>query len=225
MGAMPAWPDPPLELIHDRRYVVKAYRKGTDSILIRGSVQDDKPGVTYVADDPDPLTMHHMIVDLTVAFPSLQITDAEVVFETYPQTDCPKISDHYRSLIGLSIARGYTHNVRALFGGPRGCAHVTALLQAMAPVAVQCRLSMGGSDTLDAPVAFRTGASTVEDRRAAVAPMIDTCHAWADGGALVGIAESGAQPPLPLPITDRLIALGLDPDEWREQARARRDAQ
>ncbi len=159
---MPAWPDPPLEPIHTRQYVVNAYRKGADEILIRGSVQDDKPGDTYVDGDPDPLTMHCMIVDLTVGFPSLQISGVEVVFETYPQAECPRITDHYRSLIGLSVARGFTHNVRELFGGPRGCAHVTALLQAMAPVAVQCRLSMGGADTLDAPVAFRP---TPPDRR------------------------------------------------------------
>jgi hypothetical protein len=222
---MPVWPEPSLDVIHTRQYVVKAYRKQTDAILIRGSVQDDKPGDTYVEGDPDPVTMHYMVVDLTVAFPSLEITGAEVVFETYPQVDCPRITDHYRKLIGLSVARGFTHSVRELFGGPRGCAHVTALLQAMAPVAVQCRLSMGGADTLDAPVAFRSSMSIVEQRRAAVAPMIDTCHAWAEGGALVTIAESGDQPPLPLPISARLISLGLDPDTWREQARARREAQ
>jgi Protein of unknown function (DUF2889) len=219
---MPAWPDPPLDPIHTRQYVVNAYRKGVDEILIRGSVQDDKPGDTYVEGDPDPLTMHCMIVDLTVGFPSLQISGVEVVFETYPQAECPRITDHYRSLIGLSVVRGFTHNVRELFGGPRGCAHVTALLQAMAPVAVQCRLSMGGAETLDAPVAFRPTPPTVEDRRATIQAMVNTCHAWADGGSLVTIAERGEQPPLPLPIKARLLTLGLDPETWREEARARR---
>jgi len=38
----------------------------------------------------------------------------------------------------LSIARGFTHKVRGLFGGPRGCTHTTALSQAMAPEAIQC---------------------------------------------------------------------------------------
>jgi len=219
---MPDWPDPPLPPIHHRQYDVKAYRQGDDAILIRGSVRDDKPGDTYVAGDPDPLTMHFMVVDLTVAFPSLEITGAEVVFETYPQPDCPRITDHYHRLIGLSVARGFTHNVRELFGGPRGCAHVTALLQAMAPVAVQCRLSVGGGDTLQAPVAFRTAASVAEQRRAMVAGMINTCHAWAEGGALVATAERGEQSVLPLPISARLVSLGVDPDTWQEEFRARR---
>jgi hypothetical protein len=217
---MPAWPDPPLPPIHSRHYAVKAYRQGPDAILIRGSVQDEKPGDTYSEGDPNPLTMHYMVVDLAVAFPSLEITGAEVVFETYPQNDCPRITDHYRSLIGLSVARGFTHNVRELFGGPRGCAHVTALLLAMAPVAVQCRFSVGRADTLDAPVAFRTAAPG--DRRAAVAGMINTCHAWAEGGDLVTTAERGELPPLPRPIIARLATLGIDPDAWREQAQGRR---
>jgi hypothetical protein len=222
---MPVWPDPPLDPIHSRQYIVKAYRKGATELLIRGSVQDDKPGDAYIEGDTEPLTMHYMVVDLTVDFPSLEITGAEVIFETYPQADCPRITDHYGSLIGLSVARGFTHRVRELFGGPRGCSHVTALLQAMAPVAVQCRLSMGGSDTAGMPVVFRPGPPSVEDRRARIEGLINTCHAWAEDGPLVATAEHGEQPPLPIPITARLMTLGLDPDVWRAEAEARRQAQ
>jgi hypothetical protein len=206
---MPVWPDPPLEPIHARDYLIKAYRKGPDEVLIRGSVQDQKPPQAYVEGDPEPLTMHYMVVDLTVTFPSLIITDAQVLFETYPQAQCPRITDHYRGLIGLSVARGFTHRVRELFGGPRGCAHVTALLQAMAPVAVQCQLTM----RLDEPVAFGTG-----DHRARISGMINTCHAWAEDGPLVAMADRGEVPPLPIPITERLQALGQDPVEWRQRA-------
>jgi len=34
---------------------------------------------------------------------------------------------HYESLVGLSIARGFTHKARELFGGPRGCSHILTL--------------------------------------------------------------------------------------------------
>ena len=83
-----------------------------------------------------------MQIDLEVGFPSLEIVKASVRFETHPHGGCPAIIDHYGGLVGLSIARGFTHKVRELFGGPRGCTHTTALLQAMAPVAVQCFWSM-----------------------------------------------------------------------------------
>jgi hypothetical protein len=65
--------DPESELIHERAYVVRAYRKDSNTLLLRGAVRDQKPPGLYVADDPEPLTIHHMIVDLEIAVPSLEI--------------------------------------------------------------------------------------------------------------------------------------------------------
>ena len=70
------------------------------------------------------------------------IEAAEVVFEAHPHTTCVDIVESYQGLVGLSITRGFTHKVRELFGGPRGCTHTTALLLAMGPVATQCTWSM-----------------------------------------------------------------------------------
>ena len=125
--------DPVDDLLHERCYVVRAYRADDTTLILRGALRDQKPPGLYIADDDEPLTVHHMVVDMTIRVPSLEIVDARAVLETHPHTACPRIEDHYRNLIGLSIARGYTHRVRELFGGPRGCTHTTALLQAMAP--------------------------------------------------------------------------------------------
>ncbi len=135
-----------LDVLHDREYRVRAFRLSAERLLIRGAVRDQKPPNLYIADDDQPLTIHHMQIDLEVAFPSLEIVAAAVRFETHPHGGCPSIIDHYGGLVGLSIARGFTHKVRELFGGPRGCTHTTALLQAMAPVAVQCFWSMDAAD-------------------------------------------------------------------------------
>ena len=152
-------PDPEgLEVLHDREYRVRAYRVSDDELLIRGAVRDQKPPGLYLADDPEPLTMHHMQVDLHVAFPSAEIIAAEVVFESHPHTTCPTITGHYQGLVGLSISRGYTHKVRDLFGGPRGCTHTTALLLAMGPIAVQCFWSMHASTARRDATAFAVAA-------------------------------------------------------------------
>ena len=135
----------PLEVLHDREYRVRAFRKRDDLLLIRGAVRDQKPPGLYIEIDPDPMTIHHMQIDLEIAFPTLEIVGAQVGIEVHPSAGCPSIESHYDKLVGLSIARGFTHKVRELFGGPRGCTHTTALLQAMAPVAVQCMWSMRAS--------------------------------------------------------------------------------
>ena len=50
----------------------------------RGAVRDQKPAGLYVESDPDPLTFHHMQVELEVAFPDAEITAATVLFEAHP---------------------------------------------------------------------------------------------------------------------------------------------
>ncbi len=204
--------DPTEELIHERAYVVRAYRKGFDTLVLRGAVRDQKPPGLYIADDPDPLTIHHMIVDLEIGIPSLDITAAKVVLETHPHSTCPRIEDHYNSLVGLSIARGFTHKVRELFGGPRGCTHTTALLQAMAPVAVQSMWSFHMAQTRASGQS--TPFDTPDSRQRAVLANLNTCHVWAEGSEHVEALLHGGPMEVPLWVSRRAAELGRDPAAW-----------
>ncbi len=214
---LPADPDG-LEVLHDREHRVRAYRRSDDLLMIRGAVRDQKPPGLYIELDPDPLTIHHMQIELDVTFPALEIVRAEVEFLTYPNETCGGITEHYEKLVGLSIARGFTHRVRELFGGPRGCAHTTALLQAMAPVAVQCFWSMQASS------ARRTGAGTTDaltstPSRASWQMNVDTCHVWASDGEHVAEVEAGGALSVPVFLRDRLDRLGIDPESSNSRIR------
>jgi hypothetical protein len=201
------------ELIHERAYVVRAYRNGPERLILRGSVRDQKPPGLYIADDTEPLTIHHMIVDLTVAIPSLEIVEAKAVLETHPHPACKRIEDHYDNLVGLSIARGFTNKIRELFGGPRGCTHTTALLQAMAPVAIQSiwSLNMGQSRDEGSETPFDTDAA----REAALMANTNTCHVWAEDGEHVAGLRAGEPMDVPLWISKRFEQLGRDPATWQ----------
>ncbi|MGB5755764.1 MAG: DUF2889 domain-containing protein [Acidimicrobiales bacterium] len=213
--------EPDLPLLHDRTYSVRAYRKSDTELLIRGQIQDRKPPGVYVEDDPDPLTVHHMIVDIVVQYPSLEISTAEVVMETHPHTTCTDITGHYDKLVGLSIARGFTHKIRELFGGPRGCTHTTALLQAMAPVAVQSIWSMRASDPDDGtPVAAPLPQNPTDEQiRERFAHNLNSCHVWREDGATITGIKKGEEMEPPLWIVDRLEKLGLDPGTWQSRMR------
>ncbi len=208
--------EPDLPRLHSRDYIVRAYRRDDLHILVRGAVRDILPGGFYDDDDRIPMRMHHMVVDLVVRTSDLEIVEAGVVFEEHPHATCPTIAEHYTKLVGLSVARGFTHRVRELFGGPRGCTHTTALLQAMAPVVVQAYLGgrvkeIGGPDA----VPFGEALSSPEGRAKRVEGNRNTCHLWADGSEHVrAILETGAVM-LPEPIQRRLRARGLDPDAWQ----------
>ena len=205
----------PLEVLHDREYRVRAFRTRDDLILIRGAVRDQKPPGLYIDSDPDPLTIHHMQIDIEVTIPAMEIVSASVGFKAKPNLECPDIVDHYDKLVGLSITRGFTHRVRELFGGPRGCTHTTALLQAMAPVAIQCMWSIRASEaqSADGPSGF--GSMTDEQRRGMWRMNLNTCHVWAEDSELIARLESGEAMPPPLFATERLVKLGVKPDEWR----------
>jgi hypothetical protein len=170
-------------------------------------VHDVKPPGLYVDDDPDPLTMHKMRVELEIEYPALVIRGVAVVFDDFPQPPCPMIADDYEALIGVSITRGFTHRVRELFGGPRGCAHVTALLQAMAPAVVQSTWSMG---ILNQRQATADDAESAGARRQP--PPADSCHVWAADGELVDKVRRGETLSPMLTVRDRLVELGRDPD-------------
>jgi hypothetical protein len=210
-------PDPDgADVLHEREYRVRAYRlEHADGprVLLRGAVRDQKPVGLYLAADPDPLTFHHMQVELEVLYPSLEISAASVLFEAHPHEVCVSIAPHYGSLVGLSIARGFTHEVRQRFGGPRGCTHTTALLLAMAPVAIQCMWSMQVVDDRAAGREWRGPVDlTPAERRQRWAATLNSCHVWDEVGEFAQNALAGGFVDVPIPMRRRLEALGLDRD-------------
>ncbi len=202
-----------LETLHDREYRVRAYREASNRLLIQGAVRDQKPPGLYMPDDPDPMTIHHMQVSLDISFPDLEIVDVTVHFEAHPTTSCPSITEHYGNLVGLSIARGFTHKVRELFGGPRGCTHTTALLQAMAPVAMQCFWSMRAAEAKlngePNPISGRDRTENDDGWQR----IIGTCHVWDPEGPHVAARMQGMPEEPPLFLKGRLGELAAEHEQ------------
>jgi hypothetical protein len=202
-----------LETLHDREYRVRAYRKASDRLLIQGAVRDQKPPGLYMPDDPDPMTIHHMQVSLEISFPDLEIVDVTVHFEAHPTASCPSITEHYGNLVGLPVARGFTHKVRELFGGPRGCTHTTALLQAMAPVAMQCFWSMRAAEAKlngePNPISGRDRTHNDEGWQR----IIGTCHVWDPEGPHVAARMQGMPEEPPLFLRGRLGELAAEHEQ------------
>lgn len=205
-------PNPDLPLLHTRRYEVRAFRIADDRFMLRGVVCDEKPAGVYVSNDPDPLWMHLMVVDLEITYPTFVIEKASVEFKNHPHLGCTDITDHYKKLEGISISRGFNAKVKELFAGPRGCTHIGALLAAMAPVAIQTGWSMR------AFVVTKDGDLTTpaiqEQRSRQFAANINTCHMWAEDGEMVASVRAGNELEMPLSVSIRLRELGRSEEEW-----------
>lgn len=210
-------PPPDGDQIHHRAYDVFSYRLGADRMMLRGIVHDEKPPGTYFDGDTEPLSVHHMVVDLTLDFPSLEIVEASVTMNVTPHMSCNTIEPDYQKLVGLSIARGFSRQIKDLFGRAHGCTHIGALLQAMAPVAIQSMWSMNssGNNGSGASEAAADVTSSDEGRERAMAFNLNTCHIWAEDGENVQAIRRGEDLEVPVWASERLVQLGRSPSDWR----------
>jgi hypothetical protein len=212
MSAQIMFPEnPEFPLIHTRRYEVRAFRMAEDRLMIRGVVVDEKPAGLYLKGDEQPLWLHHMIVELEIVYPTFLIEKASATFHEHPHLECTHITDHYKNLEGMSIARGFNAKVKELFAGARGCTHITALLSAMAPVAIQAGWSMRAVASSDVQVDAQ---KDHENRERQLAGTINTCHMWDENGALAASVSSGNYTEVPLSVKKRLKELGRSEEEW-----------
>ncbi|MEZ5342457.1 MAG: hypothetical protein R2706_13705 [Acidimicrobiales bacterium] len=94
----------------------------------------------------------------------------------------------------------------------QGAAPVGALLQAMAPVAVQ---SMWSMRSLDPTTSVSINAEPDEtSRRKAMSFNINTCHIWDEEGEFTKAVLAGEQIETPLWAVERLAKLGRKESEW-----------
>jgi hypothetical protein len=95
-----------------------------------------------------------------------------------PREFCRETIDCLAPIKGLAIAKGFTAKVKELVGGNKGCAHVVELLLAMAPAAIQGYASYQSRR----PVNYDPAHSKMT-----LQFLVNTCHAWREGGPLVEI--------------------------------------
>ena len=203
----------PYRLIHNRTYSVDSYFVDDHTMLVRGTVHDQKPPGLYVSNDPEPLSIHLMTVDLTLDYPGLTITNVDTSMPVTPHLECTDITESYRALEGISIARGFSRKVKELFGGPQGCTHIGALLQAMAPVVVQSMWSMRRAGGEAMPMS-NDETMTREQRRESMAFNLNSCHVWDEESQIAQDALDGKSVSKPLWIINRLAKLGREPGDW-----------
>lgn len=202
--------------LHTRAYEVESILEDREHFRLIGHLRDVNPNGLWGIGPNDPLTIHHMQVELLVKADALTIVDVKVTMHVRPQLECRDILPAYDQLLGLSIARGFTHKVREMFGGPRACTHIGALLNAMAPVAVQSLWSFFGSLQEEAREAGgeRTGPNADDFNR-----NRNTCHVWADEGPMYERMSAGGELPVPLWAIDRLEQQGVPVEIWKRDTR------
>ena len=163
--------------IHTRRIDVATYEGGSDFIVVEGVLKDERLTASYrpTGETRPPGTVHHMIIRMKVRGSKLIIEDIDVEMPTVPRQECLETLNSLEPLKGIPIVSGFTNRVKDLVGGTSGCAHLVALITAMAPAAVQGAWAAISSKPRD-PGTILPGA---------VERIKDTCRVWRSDGPLV----------------------------------------
>ena len=157
--------------IHVRNITMRAVRVSDTELEVTGRLVDERPEPEDWFGVPSGLVIHDMRLTLRVRHPDLVVTAVSATMDARPYTLCTEALGPLQRLVGLSVEHGFTRAVNERFGRVQGCAHLTALVHAMAPVVRQA-----------AGVAFR-GARVVPDP-ATDLWFVNTCQAWREHGPL-----------------------------------------
>ena len=122
----------------------------------------------------DPKLVHHMVIRLKVKGPEMLIEQAEATMPYHPRKECPVVLPWIKNLEGLRISAGFSMRVKKVTGNTKGCAHLTSLVTAMGPPALQGYWAAYGVE----------GRQT-SPREQAVKNIINTCYLWREDGPLV----------------------------------------
>ncbi|CAB5124917.1 hypothetical protein D3OALGA1CA_2828 [Olavius algarvensis associated proteobacterium Delta 3] len=165
------------EKIQRRSIDIASYGCDDDHIIICGELHDRRLIPTYTIDNQPrpPATVHRMRICMKVAMNSLAIEEIEAEVPAAPHGECADIHHTVEEIKGLTLSPGFTAEVKKRIGGRKGCIHLTTLLLAMAPAALQGYWAYNDRD----PNRRRLSGEHLEQY------LVDTCRVWRREGPLV----------------------------------------
>ena len=188
------------ELLHLRDVALRGFRRADGLFEIEARLTDTK---TYGFGNADRgwiepgVPLHGMEARMTVDETGLIIA-FEAFTEHGPYAICPAAAANFGRLAGLHIGPGFLRAAAGRVGGVEGCTHLRELLQPMATVAFQTLAATraeavptpnrprpavkcsGEQETGDRP----PGGQQVGNQKAGKPALLDTCLAYASGGAV-----------------------------------------
>ncbi|MBU0993366.1 MAG: DUF2889 domain-containing protein [Proteobacteria bacterium] len=162
--------------IHTRAISLATYEAENNCVIVEGILRDNRLIDVYLltGEPRQPGVIHHMVVRILVGPPGLTIQDIEVEMPVTPREHCVETIRGYDRMKGIAIQTGFTAKVKEMMGGRNGCAHLTTLLIAMGPEAVQgyyAHYAKNPPDTIDNKLKFVLANH-----------LKNTCHVWREDG-------------------------------------------
>lgn len=164
--------------VHSRDISISTHPADNDCVVVEGVLLEKRLKEYYLltGEKKPANVLHHMVLRMLLEGPTLIIREVEVEMPGVPRDACLEMRESLAPIVGLSITSGFTGTVRRLVGGVKGCFHLTSLLLAMAPAAVQGYWSNRASKP--------TFGESKSPERLKQLPL-NTCYVWREDGPLV----------------------------------------
>jgi len=166
-------------LIHERHIECRGYLRFDGLWDIEGLLTDTKthPVVLHEGRIVEKGQIYHGMMIRVTLDDQFTIHEVAVSMPQVPTSECRGAAPTYNKLIGSRIGPGFHRRVKELFGGTKGCVHLTELWMPIATTAFQT-IPIGR-----AMVAPRN-AHDAEAYTRAAAKLVDTCHALRANGPI-----------------------------------------
>ena len=163
--------------IQSRSIEIASYECDDEHIIVCGELRDRRLVQTYTLEGTprEPAAVHHMRICMMVAVSTLVIEEIEAELPRVPHDECTEMHRTLEEIKGFTLSRGFSSKVRKKLGGRSGCIHLTTLLLAMAPAALQGYWVHNDRK----PERRKISGEHLENY------LIDTCRVWRREGQLV----------------------------------------
>lgn len=168
---------------HRRTIIIESF-DDEESFDITATLQDERP---WADNDALVSDIHRMSLTMKIDRASFVVTDVTASMDRTPHMECNAIEPAFRSLIGVSVTRGFNKAVSERVGRQRGCTHLDFLARAIGPAVIQ---TMASSSSRRAGLAG-IGRTVSQDTGGW---LRNTCHLWAEGGIGLTKIDEGWRP-------------------------------
>jgi hypothetical protein len=98
-----------------------------------------------------------------------------------PHELCPTVADSIEKIVGVSVAAGFSEQIRRRLGGVEGCSHLTHLLLAMGPAILHGFWAQHSRQPRPLP---RT-----KEEVQGLPYLINSCQLWRENGPLLQLVD------------------------------------
>ena len=155
--------------------------------IIEGWLRDERmvDGYHWNGVPRDPGVVHWMCIRFLVGDWPLTILDAEGEMPNVPHQLCPSTLEGIKRAVGIKIVAGYSEQIRRVFGGVRGCNHLTHLMMVMGTAALHGYWTQHSRERRPVPRSL--------DEFEALPQLLNSCALWGKDGPIMKDLKSAIE--------------------------------